>query len=515
VVPAQRLRRYEVLAKLAAGGMGEIFLARLEGAAGFEKLCVIKRILPHLADDSRFRQMMIAEARLAAKLSHANIGQIYELDEIDGQLYIAMEFLEGVTALALLRKAAKLKRPLDLGLIAGVLAQVCDGLHYAHELRDRETGPLGIVHRDVTPSNIFVTETGVAKLLDFGIAKVENVANTESGAIKGKYAYMAPEQLRGLEVDRRADIFAAGIVLFELLALRRLFQRKTDYLTFQAVLEQPLRDVRKYRPDAPDALVAVMERALSSQPAQRFDNARQLRAALIAAIGVPLWGAHEIADYVGANFTEDITRRHANISAAAKRDGKGTLPTIWSGSSADPDEDDEYFVGASHTGMPSLSALAAEGVAFDDVPARPNVTAPTKVDAPRRMPQHKRSRQPLLAAAIALGVAAIGVTAYLTLRSSQQASREPAQPTANDPYSLALVPYRAVLDKCRHERGTLPDGARANVLVSPNGRAYEVGLEPKALADSALGGCVRDALLAVKFPAATSREQVVIALSVR
>src|SRR5215471_9724854 len=131
-----RLGRYELLAKLAAGGMGEIFLARLEGAAGFEKLCVIKRILPHLADDSRFRQMMIAEARIASKLSHTNVCQIHELDEIDGQLYMAMEFLEGITALALLRKFARHKQPLDLGLVAGILGQVCDGLHYAHELKD-------------------------------------------------------------------------------------------------------------------------------------------------------------------------------------------------------------------------------------------------------------------------------------------------------------------------------------------------------------------------------------------
>src|SRR5690349_14017567 len=145
-----RLGRYELLARLATGGMGEIFLARLEGAAGFEKLFVIKRILPHLADDARFRSMLIAEARLASKMTHANICQVYELGETDGRLYIVMEYLEGVTLLPLLRKASRDGTWLELGFIAGVIQQVTDALHYAHELRDRDGRSLGIVHRDVT-----------------------------------------------------------------------------------------------------------------------------------------------------------------------------------------------------------------------------------------------------------------------------------------------------------------------------------------------------------------------------
>src|SRR5215475_463024 len=178
-----RLGRYELIAKLATGGMGEIFLAKLEGAAGFEKLYVVKRILPHLADDTRFRQMLIAEARIASKMSHANICQVYELDETDGQLYIVMEYLEGVTLLPLLRRASKNNAPFDLGFVAGLLQQICEALHYAHELRDRNGDPMGIVHRDVTPANVFLSETGITKVLDFGIAKVRNASTkTEDGA---------------------------------------------------------------------------------------------------------------------------------------------------------------------------------------------------------------------------------------------------------------------------------------------------------------------------------------------
>ena len=210
-----RLGRYELLARLATGGMGEIFLARLEGAAGFEKLFVIKRILPHLADDARFRQMLIGEARLASKLSHANICQVYELGETDGQLYIVMEYLEGITLLPLLRKKSREQGELELGFVGGVIQQVADALHFAHELKERDGEALGIVHRDVTPSNIFLTEAGVVKVLDFGIAKVKDAsANTQTGTVKGKYAYMAPEQLRGRSVDRRADVFALGVCIY-------------------------------------------------------------------------------------------------------------------------------------------------------------------------------------------------------------------------------------------------------------------------------------------------------------
>src|SRR5580698_3833040 len=268
----QRLGRYELLARVASGGMGEIFLARLEGAAGFEKLYVVKRILPHLADDARFRQMLIAEARIAARLAHANICQVYELGETDGQLYIVMEYLEGVTLLPLLRRASKRATALDLGLAAGVVQQVCEALHYAHELKDNRES-LGLVHRDVTPSNIFLTESGVVKVLDFGIAKAKGASTqTQEGTVKGKYAYMAPEQLRGGSIDRRVDVFALGVVVFEMLALRKLFQRKTDYLTFRAVMEQPIPDIRRYRPDIPDPLVAALARALDREPKRRFDS---------------------------------------------------------------------------------------------------------------------------------------------------------------------------------------------------------------------------------------------------
>ncbi|MDX2088575.1 MAG: protein kinase [Kofleriaceae bacterium] len=348
-----RLGRYELLARLATGGMGEIFLARLEGAAGFEKLFVVKRILPHLADDARFRQMLIAEARISSKLSHANICQVYELGETDGQLYIVMEYLEGVTLLPLLRKKSRAQSELDFGFVGGVIQQAIDALHFAHELKDREGGELGIVHRDVTPSNLFLTDAGVVKVLDFGIAKVKDAsANTQTGTVKGKYAYMAPEQLRGGSIDRRVDVFALGVCIYEMVALRRLFQRKTDYLTFRAVMEQPIPDVRRYRPDVPDALAAALARALERDPTNRFESARQLGSAVLDALA-PLgrtWTQGEISDFVRSEFAEEIAKRSSQVAIAVQRSSasgsRSTMPLLSlpeERTAVDLDDEDDEF----------------------------------------------------------------------------------------------------------------------------------------------------------------------------
>lgn len=368
------LGRYELLARLATGGMGEIFLARLEGAAGFEKLYVVKRILPHLADDARFRQMLISEAQIAAKMSHSNICQVYELGETQGQLYIAMEYLEGITMMPLLRRASKSDKHLDFGFVAGVMQQVCDALHYAHELKDRNGEPFGLIHRDVTPSNVFITEAGVVKILDFGIAKAKGASSskTEDGAVKGKYAYMAPEQLSGGAIDRRADVFAVGVVLYEMLALRRLFQRKTDYLTFRAVMEQPIADIRRYRPDIPDALAAVTTRALHRDPSKRYETARQLAVALLDAVThakIRPWTQGEISDLVRANFAAELAKRSHQVAEAVNRRAgsvpqRASMPLIAPDDSGHDGDDDDAIppaVGDGDAGPPAPSR--AQGAA--------------------------------------------------------------------------------------------------------------------------------------------------------
>ena len=456
IQPHTRLGRYELLARLATGGMGEIFLARLEGAEGFEKLFVVKRILPHLADDARFREMLIAEARIASRLSHANICQVYELGDQAGQLYIVMEYLDGVSLLPLLRKASKAQQALDFGFIAGVIQQTCDALHYAHELRDRSGESIGLVHRDVTPANIFLTESGVAKLLDFGIAKAKGAsANTQTGAVKGKYAYMAPEQLRGGEIDRRVDVFALGVVLYEMLALRRLFQRTTDYLTFRAVMEQPIPDIRRYRLDVPDALAGALSRALDRAPANRFDTARQLASAVQGAVSsnaIRPWTQGEISDYVRTKFAHDLERRQQQISLAIHHEapdgvpasvvGRTTRPLAIepadAGRDEDDDNDDAFPSVDTEVGDPPSGAMRSEAAASafnqstpppfaspgdsttsgQSLPSLRPVVAPQPMPTTIAVPVRRSIVWPLLAVAMVL--IAAGSLALVWKQSQQQ-----------------------------------------------------------------------------------------------
>jgi serine/threonine protein kinase len=382
------LGRYELLARIAVGGMGEIFLARLQGAQGFEKFYVVKRILPHLADDPRFRTMLVDEARIASKMSHPNICQVYELGESSGQLFIAMEYLEGVTLLDAIRQARRSRHPMALGLVAGVLQQTCDALHYAHELTDRDGTPLQVIHRDVTPSNLFLTENGVVKILDFGIAKVRNASqNTQAGTVKGKYAYMAPEQMKAGAITPRVDVFACGVVGFEMLALHRLFQRRTDFLTFQALMEKPVPNIRDFRPEVPPPFAEVLARALERDPVHRYPTVRALSSAVQDAIvgHARPWSTGEIADYLRVAFRDELRGRAAAISEIVRYGGasgpRATLPMLVpidrrrdGGSDDDPDDDFPSI----ETGVHEVADMVGMDV------AAPVPVKPASSDSPRR-----------------------------------------------------------------------------------------------------------------------------------
>jgi serine/threonine protein kinase len=197
--------KYQLLKRLALGGMAEIWLAKQTGTQGFEKLVVIKRILEQLADDSEFVQMFLDEARLAASLTHPNVVQIFDLGKLDKSYYIAMEFIAGHDLLATMKKAGKAKALLPAEISARIIASACEGLHYAHTRKDRKGSPLHIVHRDVSPANILVTYEGTVKIVDFGIAKAEShSAKTRAGRLKGKFSYMSPEQIQGSPWTRGA-----------------------------------------------------------------------------------------------------------------------------------------------------------------------------------------------------------------------------------------------------------------------------------------------------------------------
>lgn len=221
----QPFGKYTLLGRLGTGGMADALLAMLHGAMGFQKPVVLKRMHASLGRDSHFVKMFLDEARLAARLGHANVVATSEVGECDGHYFIAMDYLEGVSLDRIARKYIHDGREVPLGLLLRVLCDCLDGLHYAHELRDYDGAPLGVVHRDVTPSNLFVTSSGVAKVLDFGIAKaaMQDEA-TRTGTLKGKLSYMAPEQFYPDPVDRRVDLWALGVVLWEMCTGRRLFK---------------------------------------------------------------------------------------------------------------------------------------------------------------------------------------------------------------------------------------------------------------------------------------------------
>jgi serine/threonine protein kinase len=277
----QTLGRYKLLALLATGGMAEIHLARQAGIKGFERLVVVKKILPHLAAEEAFLEMFFDEARIASLLNHPNIVQIYDLGQEGDDYFMAMEYLEGESLSFMEREARKKERYMSPAVAAGIIAQVCDGLEYAHAFLNHEGQTMNIVHRDVSPQNIIVLFSGGVKLVDFGVAKAASqVHKTRAGSLKGKLSYLAPEQCLGKPVDHRTDIFALGVVLWELLTRRRLFKRDNEGATLNAVMNEEIPGIRTIRRQVPVSLEAVAMRALEKSPEKRFQSAGEMGAAL-------------------------------------------------------------------------------------------------------------------------------------------------------------------------------------------------------------------------------------------
>ncbi|HEY7954901.1 MAG TPA: protein kinase [Polyangia bacterium] len=276
--------KYELISRLAAGGMAEIFLARTRSIQGFEKYLVIKKILQSRTTDPDFVRMFLDEARVAATLDHPNIVQIYDVGNFEDEYFIAMEYLRGHNLIEIVRAGAKLgysKPPLEH--VMSVLSGVCAGLHYAHEKRDFQGRPLAIVHRDVTPQNIVISFDGAVKIVDFGIAKAATrEVETLAGTLKGKIGYMSPEQCRGLAVDRRSDLFTVGIILYELTTGKRLYHERSDFETLKKIIEGPVPSPRDILPFYPAALSGIVVRCLQKSPDDRYQTARELHADLDA-----------------------------------------------------------------------------------------------------------------------------------------------------------------------------------------------------------------------------------------
>jgi eukaryotic-like serine/threonine-protein kinase len=287
--------------------MAEVLVARVDGIEGFERHVVVKRIRPEQAGDKRFVEMFLDEARLAASLHHHNIVTVHDIGQEDGEYFFAMEYVHGEDLRKLLAHASERDRLVPDEHAITIVSCAAAALHYAHEHRGPDRKPLGIVHRDVSPANILVAYDGNVKVVDFGIAKATHHAeDTQVGMMKGKVAYMSPEQCMGVPVDRRSDIFCLGILLYELVTVRRLFKGDNDYLTMRSITDGVIPKPSEHRPDLAPELEAIIMKALARDPAQRYQTADEMRTALEEYAGRAglRMSTTALADYMRAEFVE-------------------------------------------------------------------------------------------------------------------------------------------------------------------------------------------------------------------
>lgn len=320
LAPGYRLDRYELLCPIASGGMATVWLARLRGKRGFEKLFAIKTIKTELITDPRYQEMFLDEARIASGIEHPNVAQILDLGEQDDNLYIVMEWVDGESLAKLARLALRKKKLLPLEIILRLMADACAGLHAAHELADVQGHNVGIVHRDVSPQNLLVTVSGALKVIDFGVAKARtrSAGDTQSGVVKGKIRYMAPEQVNAKAVDRRADVWALGTCLHELMNGRPPYHELADLDVVRHLMtEDP---TPRFDPDLAPALKRVLTRSLARDPQERFATAAAMRRAIESAIEELDLNvtSEDVADYVRQNFPELEKTRRETIAKAVE-----------------------------------------------------------------------------------------------------------------------------------------------------------------------------------------------------
>ncbi len=306
---------YTLQRRLAVGGMAEVYVAKARGLGGFEKLVAIKVIHPRLAEDEHFIHMLVEEAKISVLLTHMNIGQIFDLANIEDTYCIVMEYIEGADCYRLLRRAADRKIKLPLDLCAFITAEVCTGLDYAHRKHDAEGRPLGIVHRDISPQNVLVSWAGEVKIVDFGIAKAAlRSGQTEAGVIKGKYYYMSPEQAWANPMDHRSDIFSTGVVLYELLTGEMLYREDNMPLLLERVRRAEITPPSRRRPEIPPELDAIVMRALAREPADRYASAHDLAEALTGFLYdvSPSFGSSRLSELMLQLFADEARRRDSS-----------------------------------------------------------------------------------------------------------------------------------------------------------------------------------------------------------
>ncbi len=314
---AQQQQRYRVLDKIAAGGMAEVFRAESAGLEGFKKTVAIKRVLPHLSEKKQFIGMFLDEARLSAHLSHSNCVQVFDIGVGDNTYFIVMEYVDGSDLKGVIESLKESGQRMPVEEACLICVRICEGLAYAHELSDSSGRSMQIVHRDMSPPNVLLTRYGEVKIVDFGLAKANSqLEESEPGIIKGKFGYLSPEAAQGKEVDARTDVFAVGIILWELLAGKRLFQGSTDLETVRLVQKATVPNIRGIRPDLHEHVARVVDRALAGDPNQRYQSARDLGRDLNQALfELP----RAVSSFDIAKLVEPVQRKRS--TAKVKKEG--------------------------------------------------------------------------------------------------------------------------------------------------------------------------------------------------
>jgi serine/threonine protein kinase len=325
---------YLLLDRINIGGMAEVWRAKTFGAGGFERVVAIKRILPNIAEDEEFISMFIDEAKITVQLNHANIGQIYELSHVANSYFIAMEYLSGRDMRSIFDRARKRGEPTPIPLVCYVMAKCCEGLDYAHRKKDSAGRDLHIVHRDVSPQNLLVSFEGEVKVIDFGIAKAAGKATkTQAGILKGKFGYMSPEQIRGLPLDRRSDVFGIGICLYEMLTGERAFQGESDFSVLEKVRKVDLLPPSTYNRKIPDALERIVMKALARDVADRYSYASEVADELQRFVVTPdnVFGRKDLAQFMHSAFAEDLEKEKQRLHDYAEVTSmptRGASPTV-------------------------------------------------------------------------------------------------------------------------------------------------------------------------------------------
>ena len=356
--------RYHLVERLAVGGMAELYLADVKGDHGFAKRVVIKRILPQLAADPHFTQMFIAEAKITARLMHPKIAQTHRLGREDGQLFIEMEYVDGLDVLAMLRECAHRRVRLPAEVSVYIMKEVLDGLDFAHRLVDDAGQPLNIVHRDISPSNVLVSRRGNVKLVDFGIAQASaSEQQTKAGTLKGKYGYMSPEQVMGGQLSSRSDLFSVGVVMAEMLMGRRLFAAPNELDVLLMVRDVDLGRLERYGSHIPPELDALLRHALKKDPGDRFASAAEMREALDEWLFQSRLriAAGRIGELVESLYEDAHQRRRAGLDDMGVADVAPQGPPL-------PDAAGQVAVSATGTD-PGLAASPAMDGEIDGIPA--------------------------------------------------------------------------------------------------------------------------------------------------